>query len=161
MLTKPEVDSLLSLPKTTENRHVDLKYHKTVLYLTAKQESKLKFRLHINTSKKIRFKLHCHHDHDTIGLLRIDFFGGHRNPAEITDDVPKEIRKYVGMRFSRNDHHVHVYVENQDLKWAIPIDDSFLKTTDIKSSSDVISVVREVASYINLETNIMFSMSTY
>jgi len=160
MLSKSEVDLLLSLPKITPTRHVDFKNHKTILHLTAKEEPKIEFRLHITNSKKIRFKLHCHHDHETIGLIRVDFYSGHRNPSEITKDVPEFLHQYVGMRFTRNDHHVHIYVENQELKWAVPIKDSFINIRDIKSDSDIITVINELTSHINLETKLIFALST-
>ena len=63
----------------------------------------------------------------------------HRNPKTITSEVPKILHNYAGFTIPARESHVHIYVEGEDLNWAIPLKD-FSKFSN--NERDGISVVQ-------------------
>ena len=124
------------------------------------EDNDLKFCLHVTTSKRIEFKLSCHHDHEDTGLIRIDFHGsGHKNPETITTDIPDYLHKYVGKRFSKEEHHIHIYVNGFGLDWAIPVTEHEFRIKNIKNKTDMANSVLEFSRLINLRTPLLIAQS--
>lgn len=159
MISRDEALSLISTPKHSTTRHIDLSNQKTLLVLHAEDDESLKFHLHITRSKKIEIKLTCHHAHEHIGLIRVDFYGGHKNPESITEDVPDFLHKYIGKRFTLQDHHIHVYVTGFGLDWAVPICEHNFNTKDILNQGNMVSAIEYFTDSINLKTKLMYKMS--
>jgi len=143
MLSRQDVIDLLAEPKVTETRIVDLANVKTILNLYSENDDKLKFKLQITQSNKIQFKLTNHHHFNTIGLLRLDYKGRHKNPENISENVPEFLHKYVGKRFDINEPHMHIYVEGYDIKWAVPLDEYDFPVKMISSFSDIVDAVKD------------------
>ncbi|MBF0377306.1 MAG: hypothetical protein HQK72_07460 [Desulfamplus sp.] len=158
MLSQQEADELLSEPKLTNHSHIDLNCIKTVLKLHSKHDERIKFRLHITQSEKIELKLSCHHDFDSIPLLRIDFKGRHRNPETITDRVPQKLHPYTGKFFELNEPHIHIYVEGSGIDWALPIKEYGFKVSEINNVSNLVDAIRYFQDEINLETRLLFEL---
>jgi len=104
--------------------------------------------------------LTCHHDFESVGLLRLDFYGRHRNPEGINERVPAFLHKYAGKDFGYNDHHIHVYVEGSDLEWAIPIVDHDFPIKQIAGIGDIVNAIMNFQIEINLETKLRFNLAT-
>ncbi len=167
ILSRDEVLSLISIPKHTKERGIDLSRNKNSLSMHAEDNDSLTFRLHVNTSEKVQLKLSCHHDrlschheHEDIGLIRVDFYGAHKNPETITTDTPDFLHKYVGKRFSaKEEHHVHVYVNGFGLDWAIPVTEHEFRIKNIKNQADMANSVLEFSRLINLRTSLLIAQS--
>lgn len=159
ILSREDVLALISIPKHTKERGIDLSKDNNLVSLHAEHDDLLTFRLHVTTSKRVNLKLTCHHDHEHIGLIRIDFHGAHKNPETITTDVPNFLHKYTGKRFSVEEHHIHIYVNDFDLKWAVPVSDHEFRIKNIKNQTDIADSVREFSKLINLKTPLMFAQS--
>ncbi|MGM0520386.1 MAG: DUF6978 family protein [Campylobacterota bacterium] len=71
----------------------------------------------------------------TIVLRRLDFFGSHQNPPltaipiEIDENLLNLMQKYENKRFNK-ESHIHFYVEGYDVKWAFPVEEMGLNTSD-------------------------------
>lgn len=76
-------------------------------------------------------KLTCHFMNRNLGLLRIDYgyAGPHTNPMVASEHVPEWLEKFAGFKVAPMTPHVHIYVQGDDLKWAVPIKD-YLKVVD-------------------------------
>ncbi|MCW5199372.1 hypothetical protein VU05_01360 [Desulfobulbus sp. F1] len=159
ILSREDVLALISIPKYSNERGIDLSKDNNTITMHAESDASLSFRLHVKTSKRINVKLTCHHDHEYIGLIRIDFYSGHKNPETITTDVPDILHKYIGKRFSAEEHHVHIYVNGFDLDWALPITDHEFRVKNIKNQSDIVDSVQEFSRLINLKTPLMIAQS--
>lgn len=100
--------------------------------------------------------LHIQHHESFVGLLRIDFFGQHRNPEKANENVPQFIKQFEGHWFDYHNHHIHFHVPGYNsLAWAIPLenDDFPIKQMDFNSDS-ILDAFIEFIKRINLETQI-------
>ena len=161
MFSNAEVRLLLSLPKIAKVNVIDLSKQKTIIQLTSESEEELLFRLHIWNSKKIKLKLTCHHDAENIGLLRLDYHGGHKNPDKISEFVPEQLHPYIGFRFPRNMPHIHLYVQDYDLNWAMPLVEHEFPVKDVKSYRDIEKAIRCFQKEISLKTRLIIQLPTY
>jgi hypothetical protein len=153
ILSREDVLALISIPKCSNERGIDLSKDNNTITMHAESDASLSFRLHVKTSKRINVKLSCHHEHEYIGLIRIDFYGpGHKNPETITREVPISLHKYVGKRFSKEEHHVHIYVNGFGLDWALPVADHEFPIKNIGNKSDIANSIQEFSKFINLKT---------
>lgn len=130
--------------------------------MCAVDNENLSFLWSIKQSKKmsIRMSLHCQQEDSHIGIIRVDYNSGHKNPDEAPDNLPEIFIPYIGKEFSMNESHVHLHItdEVQQMLWAIPIQVSemHIKTFDA-SSNDVESVIVEFAKLINVSTIIFMN----
>ncbi|MDY6856665.1 MAG: hypothetical protein SWO11_18550 [Thermodesulfobacteriota bacterium] len=138
-----------------------LKESKIILNLYSENDDKLKFKLQITQSNKIEFKLSNHHQFNNIGLLRLDYNGRHINPMTITEQVPEILHKYVGKFFGIDEHHIHIYVENYGLNWALPLNEYGFPIKKISSQGDVVSAIKGFQKEINLKTELIFPFSLF
>ena len=165
-ITNEQAEYLLMLPKKVLKGN-DLLSQMTVnqkfpfqerFELLSEKDDEFSFLWEINQSAKnsLRISLHLQENESKIGLLRIDFNGGHTNPEIINEFVPERFHQYAGKYFTNDEHHIHYHVQGyKSLSWAIPlVDDDFeIKTID---SEDINESLKEViilfAKAVNIET---------
>ena len=128
--------------------------------LLSEKDNEYSFLWEIKQSAKntLKISLHVQENDSKIGLMRIDYNGGHTNPAVINDFVPEKFHQYAGKEFTNDEHHVHYYVRGyKSLAWAIPlIDDAFeIKTIEKGDFNKTLAnIVVLFAKTINIETEI-------
>jgi hypothetical protein len=89
--------------------------------------------------------------------LRIDFRGGHHNPLNIEDTLPKFLHQYAAKWFDPTEPHMHIYVEGyKPLAWAIPLSETDFPFKEIKHQSDLSDLIFNFAKriYLNSKLNI-------
>ncbi|WP_028889410.1 DUF6978 family protein [Tenacibaculum ovolyticum] len=164
MLTNEEVKYLLKLDKTLSDptKVIDLKDKKNRLELISNQDNQHKFWVEITSNKKILLKTSVHHleTGSHIGLLRIDYRGGHHNPVDIKDTLPDYLKKYADKWFKTDEPHMHIYVEGyKPLSWAIPLTDTKFPIQDITESADISDLIINFAKEINLNSKLNIQLS--
>jgi len=126
--------------------------------LISEEDNDFSFLWEITQSAKndIRISLHFQEDESKIGLFRVDYNSGHRNPETASDKLPQRFLPFVGKWFSNEESHVHYHVEGyKPLAWAVPIEDSEMTTKEIadtNTNEKLSSAIQEFAKIINLET---------
>ncbi|MCK6462822.1 MAG: hypothetical protein L6Q29_03340 [Candidatus Pacebacteria bacterium] len=164
MITQEEANYLIGLKKyVIEDGNLLEKFNfspsipiESRIYLAAEAEEDFSFFIEITQSAKrlLKLTLHFQEEAASIGLLRVDFNGRHRNPENMNDKVPELFRDFAGQWIEES--HIHYYVEGyKPLVWAIPlnIDDSFFvkKFEDIGELGNIVS---EFGRRVNLITKI-------
>lgn len=157
MLTNEEAKYLLELEKVlvNPNQTIDLKNKKNRIELISHQDSDYAFWIEITTNQKIILKTSIHHleSNSYVGLLRIDYKGGHHNPENIKKTLPDFLEKYADKWFEPNEPHMHIYVEGyKPLAWAIPLADIDFPIKEINQSSDLSDLIFNFARRINLKS---------
>lgn len=129
--------------------------------LVAQSDDEFSFLWEITQSGKdeLRVSLHYQEDASKIGLFRVDYNSGHKNPTGINDNLPEKFIPYVGKVFDNTESHVHYFVEGyKPLVWALPIGDTELKATNYTNkdnlSDKLVNCIIEFAKFINIETKI-------
>lgn len=118
------------------------------------------FLLDIKESKKKEFTISLHHQDDISkrGLLRIDYHSRHKNPVEISENVPEEFKPYAGIFLDEYPGHIHYNVEGYtSLAWAIPLQEDLFTVKDITNQADIGAAIKEFCNKINIRTNIEIS----
>ncbi|WP_418497558.1 DUF6978 family protein [Flagellimonas sp.] len=159
MLTNQEAKYLLDLEKVLNDptQIIDLRNKKNRLELISHEDPDYQFWLEITTNQKIILKTSIHHleSNSFIGLLRIDYKGGHHNPVDVKDTVPENLRQYADKWFAPTEPHMHIYVEGyKPLAWAIPLVETDFEIQDITDQSDLTDLIFNFASRINLKSQI-------
>ena len=134
---------------------------KETFILASPENTRYVFFYEVDQSAKNVFKLSLHlmNNETKIGLLRIDFNGGHQNPSEITDNLPEELHQFAGKHFSHNESHMHCFVEGyKSLAWTVPLEDNF-PVQSIETSSDVVQAFYAFNAMITLETRFTIGAS--
>jgi hypothetical protein len=157
MLTNQEAKYLLELEKVllNPNQTIDLSKKKNRLELISHQDSDYDFWVEITTNQKIILKTSIHHleSNSYVGLLRIDYKGGHHNPANIESTLPEILIPYADKWFEPTESHMHIYVEGyKDLAWAIPLTDIDFPIKDISQPTDLSDLIINFAHRINLKS---------
>lgn len=157
MFTNQEAEYLLDLEKVLVNpcQTIDLKNKKNRIELISNQDSDYAFWIEITTNQKIILKTSIHHleSNSHIGLLRIDFKGGHHNPENIKDTLPEFLKLYADKWFQATEPHMHIYVEGyKPLAWAIPLTEIDFQPNEINQSSDLSDLIFNFARRINLKS---------
>lgn len=147
---------LIKLPKTIEGgeRTINTLDEKSRLILSNYQEPEVEFLFEITLHRKITFKISLHHQEHNLreGLVRIDYKGGHKNPENITDDVPDFVKPYLGY-FFLNEPHIHIYVYGfKDLAWAVPLEAYKFPILAVENSDDLRNAINAFAREINIIT---------
>lgn len=155
MLTNDEAKYLINLQKSLVDPEqiVDLKKRKNRLDLISYEDSAYQFWIEITTNQKILLKTSIHHleSNSFIGLLRIDFKGGHKNPPDIQETLPEYLHPYADMWLEPYQPHLHVYVEGyKPLAWAIPLNDTKFPTKTISHLSDISDLIINFALKVNV-----------
>lgn len=159
MLTNEEANYLLSLEKVLSdpNQIIDLKNKKNRLDLISHQDNDYNFWVEITSNQKIILKTSIHHleTNSFIGLLRIDYKGGHHNPSVVKDTLPEYLKKYADKWFSPDEPHMHIYVEGyKPLAWAVPLIETDFPLKQITEQGNIYDLVINFAKKINLNSKI-------
>ena len=126
--------------------------------LLSEKDDEFSFLWEINQSAKnaLKISLHIQENDSKVGLLRIDYNGGHVNPEIINEFVPKKFHQYAGKYFSNDEHHIHYHVSGyKTLAWAIPlVDDDFEIKTIAKNdfNTSLKEIILLFAKTVNIET---------
>jgi len=168
-ISNEQADYLLKLPKKIVDKDqildqilIDQEFGFNKRFeMISEVDSEFTFLFEIQQSKKNRLRLSFHHqdNESKIGLLRVDYNGGHKNPEKATDNLPEKFKPYVGKFFDNNEHHIHYYVEGyRSLAWAIPLTDDNFIIKEINEGSDFndtfVEIIKLFASVINVKTRI-------
>jgi hypothetical protein len=163
-ITNEQADYLLKLPKKIVEDNellsqitINQKFPFNERFeLLSESDGEISFLWEITQSAKntLRISLHFQEDDSNIGLLRIDYNGGHTNPQTINGNVPEKFHPYIGMQLTES--HIHYYIQGFPfLSWAIPlIDDDFeIKTIDENNFNETFAnIIKLFAKTINIET---------
>ena len=165
MLTNQEAKNLIALPKqiivggnalgyTPLHLHGGrVKYH-----LRCAPSDNISFLMEITQATKgpnkgLKISLHFQEDDEKIGLLRVDYFGQHKNPDRVTAHLPAALKPYAGKWFRYEDHHIHYYVQGyKSLAWAIPLKDDAFPYKQVTSRNDLYPAAQAFGARINLQT---------
>jgi|SRR5690606_10549133 len=166
MLTNQEAKYLLELEKVLidPNQIIDFKKKKNRLELFSPLDSDYEFWLEITTNQKIILKTSIHHleSNSFIGLLRIDYKGGHHNPSNVEPTLPDFLIPYADKWFNPNESHIHIYVEGyKNLAWAIPLADHNFPIKEITQVSDLTDLIFNFARIINLKSLINIQQAIF
>ncbi|MCE7069193.1 hypothetical protein LZG74_02715 [Dyadobacter sp. CY327] len=156
MLSNELAKRLIKLPKAIEGgtQTISMLDEKSRFILSNHDEPEFEFLFEITSHRKITFKISLHHQEHNLreGLIRIDYKGGHKNPENITDDVPEFVRPYTGYFFV-NEPHIHIYVFGfKDLAWAVPLAAYNFPVLTIENSDDLSKAINAFAREINIIT---------
>lgn len=171
-ISNEQADELLQMPKKVicgntllDEITIDQKFGMKSRLELASTENDFFFLWDIIHSAKnsLKVSLHYQEDETKIGLLRIDFNSGHKNPETITEDVPTKFHPYVGKVFTNQEHHVHYHVQSfPSLAWAIPLVDDGFEVKELNEGHDFYvnfsKAVTQFAKVINLQTHITFNV---
>jgi len=156
-MTNEEARYLINLEKVLfdPNQVVDFKNKKNRLDLISHEDSDYNFWLEITSNRKIILKTSIHHleSNSFIGLLRIDYKGGHKNPDDVINTVPEDLIPYSGKWFTPEEPHMHMFVEGyKPLAWAIPLEDTKFPVKQLTDPSDLNDLIFSFAELINLKS---------
>jgi hypothetical protein len=169
-LTQKECDYLLSLPKmlvedgeflTTHTRHLQLPVARERFYMASQEDDDYTFILDVTQGAKnsLRLSLHFQEDDTSIGLLRIDYNAGHKNPETVTDAVPAALSPYAGQQLDGN--HIHYFVEGyKPLAWAMPLSAAEFPIVDFADAAGIPAVIQAFGEKINLTTHLNLTLQT-
>lgn len=87
-----------------------------------------------NVKIGVKMTLHLMSDQKE-GLVRLDYNGSHQNPLVWQEGVPEVFKPYAGHQF-QNQTHLHQFVENYSLKWALPISDTTIEPKAINNADN-------------------------
>jgi hypothetical protein len=172
MITKEQADYLINLPKYIieqipkgQNIYLERKnYVPSIpiddrIYLASKVDDEFTFFLEIYQSNKNQLKitLHFQEDDASIGLLRVDFNGRHKNPVIAEENLPSIFKKYTDAWIEES--HIHYFFEGyKPLSWAIPLkEDSSFPIKDFTDTSQIGSIVQAFGKKINMLTILMLT----
>jgi hypothetical protein len=158
ILSNEEAMQLLNMKKYIVGDHViNLNFERMRIDL-ASNEGNYKFILDIHLNKKIQFKLSLHHQEDQrkIGLLRLDYKGRHTNPFQETENLPLELKPFIGKCFDIDEPHIHRYVVGyKPLAWALPVADYGFPIGSIEDCIQCEEAISIFAKKIQIENNII------
>ncbi len=122
------------------------------------------FTWQIDQGKKdsLRMSLHCQQYESNIGLIRVDYNRGHKNPATAPADLPNFFKPYIGKCFEARESHVHIHVSSdiRQMAWAMPIEASDIETKLFDASSESIErAIQAFAKAIHITTEIKVERS--
>lgn len=119
------------------------KLEQVKLDLTSRQKNRVTFEdedsnvyvLDVYHSDKVGIKMSFNlRDGGNQGLTRLDYYGPHTNPSPYTAEVPEIFKPYEGKVFN-SESHLHQYVENYGLEWALPIEDTEINPKTINTAN--------------------------
>jgi len=101
----------------------------------------------------LKTSIHHLESNSFIGLLRIDFKGGHYNPLNIENTLPDLLKPYADKWFEPTEPHMHSYVEEyRPLDWANPLIDVDFPIKENKDLSDLSDLIINFARRINIKS---------
>lgn len=168
-LSANEAKRLLELEKTidfensdkTRLSSEDLFVRKRFSLVSTKAIKEERFRLLIHRSTKKITKISLVHLYDGLFkcLFRLDLSGTHKNPEIANDNVPHNFAIHAGEILWGS--HVHYYIEGEDDRWALPIEETefkdFAKVADLEEVLQ--DIIDKVSEHIHLNTRIIYDKS--
>ncbi len=167
-MTNEQAEYLLKLPKKiVENDKLldkliinqEFPFYARFDVLSGKDDE-FTFLWEIKQSKKNSIRLNFHHQENDskVGLLRVDYNGGHKNPETLSEFLPNKFYPYVGKSFL-DENHIHYHVQGyKSLAWAIPltIDEFEIKeiNKDLNFNTIFVDIIKLFAKKVNIETEI-------
>ena len=168
IITKEFADQLIAIEKKAFNGKEMMDTYSFTLANCLKERinmisipnAEYEFFLEITRSKKhiIKLTLHFQNTDGQLPLLRIDYCGTHKNPEQPTEYVPKYFLPYTGQYIGVNIPHIHYFVQDYDLKWAIPLSEDVFPIKNIQSTADIIEAILAFAKLVNLQSQLKITM---
>lgn len=165
MLTNQEANDLIALPKkiieddnALGSVMLRLPGGRVKYRLRPASSDDISFLLEITQATKgpnrgLKISLHFQENDEKIGLLRVDYFGQHKNPDEVTSHLPADLIPFAGKWFDYDEHHIHRYVQGyKNLAWAAPLKDDNFPYKQVTSRNDVYPVAKAFGARIHLQT---------
>lgn len=102
--------------------------------------------------KRLKISLHFQENSQYEGLLRIDYNGKHKNPANPNQYVPEIAIPYVNSFIEEN--HIHFFVQGyKHLAWAVPLSVyNDFGTKDVSDFDSFMCAMHEFCQKINITT---------
>jgi len=166
MISQEIAAKMLQIPKKVyeKDTHLDsydVKYGNVMRFripMASLPNFEYKFFLEVKQSERNRLKITLHfQDHKASpNLLRIDYGGIHVNPEIANEYVTEQFLKYKAKEFSKNEPHIHYYIQGHDLDWALPLLDDDFPIKTITCEEDKIAAVMAMCKKVNLQTMLEF-----
>lgn len=168
-ITNEQAQYLLNLPKKIvqydtllDKLTIDQKFPFYIRFeLVSEKDDEVTFLWEIQQSKKnsVRVGFHYQENDSKIGLLRVDYNSGHKNPEEISEYVPEIFHPFAGKYFNCDEHHIHYHVQGyKSLAWAIPLTVDKFEIKKLDNGADFNStfanIIKLFAKAVNIETEI-------
>jgi len=104
--------------------------------------------------------LHHKEEDASIGLLRVDFNGRHKNPEIENDKVPNDFKPYAGKWIEES--HIHYFIEGyKPLSWAMPLTaDATFPVKNFTNQNQIGSIIQTFIKKINLQTQLTITIQT-
>lgn len=168
-ITNEQAEYLLKLPKKVVQNNklidkltIDQKFpFNTRFELMSEKDDEFTFLWEVQQSKKnsIRVSFHYQENDSKIGLLRVDYNSGHKNPEVVSEYVPEKFIPFVGKIFSNDEHHIHYHVQGyKSLAWAVPLSTDGFAIKELNQGNDFnstfASIIQLFAKTVNIETEI-------
>lgn len=128
-------------------------------YMISRQDEDFSFFWEVEQSsrKALKLTLHFQEEDASIGLLRVDFNGRHKNPEIANEYVPIEFQPFAGKWLDEYPGHIHFYIESyQPLQWALPLELDTFPVKQLNSFEHMIKAAEAFAGRINLKTTLDF-----
>lgn len=113
----------------------------------------------VKESEKKSLKISLHHQDNSTqnGLLRVDFYSRHLNPANLIPTVPEKFKPFAGLWLDNYNGHIHYVVDGyKPLAWAIPLDADDFPVKELIKREDYINALKAFFDKINLKTIITY-----
>lgn len=151
--------------KTVDNIILDQMFPLNIRYeIISEENSDYVFLWQIKQSSKLALQvsLHYQENESKIGLLRVDYNRGHKNPDTNNGSLSPMFIPYIGKWFDDSESHVHFHEDGyKPLAWAVPIEDTEIEVKSLgdafDANTDLAGVLRGFAKIINLETVIQIN----
>lgn len=147
--------------KTLDSHTIEIKYPMDFrLSLSTPDDLDLNLMVNIKESTKKSLKISLHHQDNSTqnGLLRIDFYSRHLNPAEVNSDVPDKFKPFAGIWLDKYAGHIHYVVNGyKPLSWALPLENDDFPIKELTGRHDYIKTLKAFFHSINLKTIITFN----
>lgn len=168
-ISNEQADYLLKLPKKiVENEQlldaitINQEFPINKRYeLVSEKDDEFTFLFVIQQNKKNSIRLSFHHQENDskTGLLRVDYNGGHKNPENISELLPKKFHPFAGKNFSNDEHHIHYHVQGyKSLAWAIPLTADEFEIKELNEGAEfnntLANIIKSFARTIHIETAI-------
>ena len=130
------------------------------LTLTAPDDLDQNLMVNIKESEKKALKISLHHQDNSTqnGVLRVDYYGRHLNPADIIDTVPDVFRPFAGQWLDDYAGHIHYVVDGyKPLAWAIPLELDDFPVKELNGRENYAQTLSAFFQKINLKTAITYN----
>lgn len=167
IISNEQAQYLMSLKKKilvdgipANNLVIDQRFPVNIRYeIISEADLDFVFLWEIKQSSKNSFQLSLHYQENDskIGLIRVDYNKGHKNPDTDNGQLPSMFVPYIGKWFDNTESHVHYHVDGyKTLAWAVPIAVADIVVKELGEVGDlnlnIKAAIENFAQIINLET---------